>query len=185
MMEAGIRAADAGSLVERALATSSQMASRRQESDITVIAVGKASPAMAAAAVQQLGSRVRRGLLISATPVEAPALFSQVVGGHPTPSASSEVGGQRALALARSVSADQVLLVLLSGGASALMAVPAEGVTLDDKRATTERMLRAGADIHAMNRVRKHLSAVKGGRLAICVRGRCVCLRFPTSSTTM
>ena len=63
--------------------------------------------------------------------------------------------------------------MLLSGGASALMAVPARGVTLDDKRATTERLLRAGADIHALNTVRKHLSAIKGGWLAAHTRGAC------------
>ena len=74
--------------------------------------------------------------------------------------------GRRALALAASLAADETLLVLLSGGASALMAVPADGITLDDKRATTERLLRAGADIHALNTVRKHLSAIKGGWLA-------------------
>ena len=56
--------------------------------------------------------------------------------------------------------------MLLSGGASALMAVPADGITLDDKRATTDRLLKAGADIHALNTVRKHLSAIKGGWLA-------------------
>ena len=62
--------------------------------------------------------------------------------------------------------------MLLSGGASALMAVPAEGITLDDKRETTDRLLRAGADIHALNTVRKHLSSIKGGRLAACAPGR-------------
>jgi hydroxypyruvate reductase len=62
--------------------------------------------------------------------------------------------------------ADEQLLVLLSGGASSLMAAPAKGVTLDDKRQTTARLLRAGADIHALNTVRKHLSAIKGGWLA-------------------
>src|SRR5262249_9060582 len=59
----------------------------------------------------------------------------------------------------------------LSGGASSLMAVPADGVTLHDKRTTTDRLLRAGADIHALNTVRKHLSAIKGGHLATRVSG--------------
>ena len=72
-----------------------------------------------------------------------------------------------------SLEADERLLVLLSGGASALMAVPAEGITLEDKRATTERLLRAGADIHALNTVRKHLSAIKGGWLAARAGGMC------------
>src|SRR5205823_14619426 len=66
---------------------------------------------------------------------------------------------------------DEMLLVLLSGGASAMMAVPADGITLDDKRHTTERLLKAGADIHALNTVRKHISAIKGGWLAACTEG--------------
>jgi glycerate 2-kinase len=65
------------------------------------------------------------------------------------------------------------LLVFLSGGASALMAVPADGITLEDKQRTTSQLLRAGADIHSLNTVRKHLSAVKGGRLAARCAGVC------------
>ena len=64
--------------------------------------------------------------------------------------------------------------MLLSGGASALMAVPDGGVTLEDKRVTTERLSRAGADIHALNTVRKHLSAIKGGWLAARSGGHCL-----------
>jgi hydroxypyruvate reductase len=95
------------------------------------------------------------------------------VAGHPLPTAASEAAGRQVLAIADSVQSDQTLLVLLSGGASALMAVPAEGVTLDDKRATTNQLLRAGADIHALNTVRKHLSAIKGGWLAARTKGIC------------
>jgi hydroxypyruvate reductase len=96
-----------------------------------------------------------------------------VVGGHPTPTAESERGGRRALAVAESLRADETLVVLLSGGASALMAVPADGLTLEDKQATTRQLLRAGADIHALNTVRKHLSAIKGGWLAARASGPC------------
>jgi glycerate-2-kinase len=99
--------------------------------------------------------------------------FELIVGGHPIPTVESERGGRRALALADSLEPGERLLVLLSGGASALMAVPAEGLTLEDKRATTDRLLRAGADIHALNTVRKHVSAVKGGWLAARANGRC------------
>ena len=63
--------------------------------------------------------------------------------------------------------------MLLSGGASALMAVPADGLTLADKQATTRHLLRAGADIHELNTVRKHLSAIKGGWLAAAAPGAC------------
>jgi len=126
---------------------------------------------MARAAVRQ--QRVRAGLVVSATAEPVPDGFELVVGGHPAPTAASEQAGHAALALAGSVGSDEELLVLLSGGASALMAVPAEGITLDDKRRTTSRLLVEGADIYALNTVRKHLSAIKGGRLAARCRGVC------------
>jgi glycerate 2-kinase len=128
---------------------------------------------MAAAAARWLGPRIRAGLVIGASPAETPAGFESIVGGHPLPTAASEAAGRQALALAASITADETLFVLISGGASALMAVPADGITLDDKRATTQRLLRAGADIHALNTVRKHLSAVKGGWLAARSPGAC------------
>jgi hydroxypyruvate reductase len=82
------------------------------------------------------------------------------------PSQESERAGRQALALAASVPPDESLLLLLSGGGSAIMAVPAGGVTLDDKRRTTDRLLKEGANIHELNTVRKHISALKGGWLA-------------------
>jgi hydroxypyruvate reductase len=138
-----------------------------------VIAAGKAAPAMAAAAARRLGSRVRAGLVVASVSAPVPAGFESIVGGHPIPTLESERAGRRALELAGGLEDGERLLVLVSGGASALMAVPADGVTLDDKRATTDRLLRAGADIHALNTVRKHLSAIKGGWLAARARGAC------------
>jgi len=141
-----------------------------------VIAAGKAAPAMATAAARRLGSRIRAGLVVAAAPAPVPDGFELIVGGHPIPTVASEHGGRRALALAAARQPDEQLVVLLSGGGSALMAVPAPGVLLDDKRATTDRLLRAGADIHALNTVRKHLSAIKGGWLASCAGGACTAL---------
>jgi hydroxypyruvate reductase len=92
--------------------------------------------------------------------------FPMIVGGHPAPTAESERGGREALRLAGSLRPHETLVVLLSGGASALMAVPADGISLLDKQTTAQQLMRAGADIHALNTVRKHLSAIKGGRLA-------------------
>jgi hydroxypyruvate reductase len=138
-----------------------------------MIAAGKAAPAMAAAAVRRLGSRVRAGLVVASACAPVPDGFELIVGGHPIPDEGSEKAGRRALELAANLERDERLLVLLSGGASALMAVPADGISLDDKRATTERLLKAGADIHALNTVRKHLSAIKGGWLAARAAGRC------------
>src|SRR5439155_24956058 len=80
---------------------------------------------------------------------------------------------RKAIALAESTTPGDTLLVLISGAASALMALPADGVALEDKRATTAQLLRAGADIYALNTVRKHLSAIKGGWLAARSRGAC------------
>src|SRR6185436_4855284 len=123
-----------------------------------------------------LESRIRAGLVIGATPGEVPDGFESIVGGHPLPTSSSELAGRNALRLAASVGPSETFLVLISGGASALMAVPADGITLDDKRSTTQQLLRAGADIHALNTVRKHLSAIKGGWLAARARAACVAL---------
>jgi len=131
---------------------------------------------MSMAAARRFGPRIRAGLVIGASPAETPAGFESIVGGHPLPTAASEAAGRKALALAASVTADETLFVLISGGASALMAVPADGITLDDKRATTQRLLRGGADIHALNTVRKHLSALKGGWLAAGSPGTCYTL---------
>jgi glycerate 2-kinase len=142
----------------------------------TCLAVGKAARGMASAAARRLGSRVRDGLIIATEGGGGP--FPVVVGSHPVPSDASEQAGRLALRLARSTTPDKTFLVLLSGGASALMAVPADGITLADKARTTELLLKNGASIAALNSVRKHLSAIKGGRLR---RSR---LQSPTSWAT-
>jgi hydroxypyruvate reductase len=142
-----------------------------------VIAAGKAAIPMARAARESFGDRIRAGLIVGAGAAADPEQhrgFQVIAGGHPTPSAASERGGRRALELAASLQSDETLVVLLSGGASALMAVPAAGVLLEDKQAATRQLLRAGADIHALNTVRKHLSAIKGGWLAARASGPCL-----------
>ena len=99
-----------------------------------------------------------------------------IAGEHPLPGPKSVDAGLRALAIARAAHrASEPLLVLLSGGASSMLAVPAAGVTLEDKRLTTDALMRAGATIAQLNAVRKHLSAIKGGRLAAAA-GRCLTL---------
>ena len=93
---------------------------------------------------------------------------------HPVPDARSVAAAERALQAAANVGEHESLVLLLSGGASALMAHPAEGLTLQDKQHAIRTMMLAGADIHALNTVRKHLSRVKGGRLAAVCRGTTV-----------
>jgi glycerate 2-kinase len=170
MVRAGLRACDAAELTRHGLETLAAAPTRGGTSALdrpgyVCIAAGKAAVAMAKAASGALRDRLRGGLIVAPT-AEPFGSFEAIAGGHPVPSEGSERAGRRALEIAESLKPDEALLVLLSGGASALMAVPAEGVSLDDKRQATSQLLRAGADIHALNTVRKHLSAIKGGWLA-------------------
>ena len=86
---------------------------------------------------------------------------------HPVPDAAGQKAASRILDLVRGLGPDDLLLCLISGGGSALLSLPALGVTLDDKQALNKALLKSGANIHEINCVRKHLSAIKGGRLAI------------------
>jgi len=95
---------------------------------------------------------------------------------HPVPDARSVAAARRALDIAASVEENECLLILLSGGASAVMALPVEGITLQEKQESIQTMLHDGAGIDALNTVRKHLSAIKGGRLGAACRGRTVTL---------
>jgi hydroxypyruvate reductase len=135
-----------------------------------VMAVGKAAAAMARVGAARLQGPVaglivtRYGHLGSEPP---PPDFEVIEAGHPVPDAASVRAARRALDMASGLTAHDQLLVLLSGGGSALMAAPAPGLTLDDKQAVTRALLRSGATIGEINCVRKHISAVKGGRLAV------------------
>jgi hydroxypyruvate reductase len=131
---------------------------------------------MASAAAEVLGSRIVSGLIIGPATDEPLSGFDFVAGGHPLPTAGSTEASRRALAVSGRAAAHDEVLVLLSGGASALMALPAHGVTLEDKQRTTDVLLRAGADIKVLNTVRKHLSAIKGGQLAAASDAACLTL---------
>lgn len=99
---------------------------------------------------------------------QLPEGFSALNPGHPLPTVDSVAAGERALALARETgSAGGTLVVLLSGGASAMLVAPAPDITLDDKIATARLVMRAGESIDRLNCVRKHLSGIKGGGLAL------------------
>ncbi len=132
---------------------------------------------MAAAFLATERLSIRHAVAIGThTHAALPAAVEWLESSHPFPDARSEAAGERALAAASRVLEDEVLVILLSGGASALMAAPVEGLTLADKIATTRVMMNAGADIHALNTVRRHLSKVKGGRLAAACAGVTVTL---------
>ncbi len=137
---------------------------------VNLVAAGKAAWPMAVAFARhgqvRLGSAIVAGPRVG--PVDVPPSFEWFDGGHPLPDDASERAARRALALARE-DPTSALVVLLSGGASAMLAAPAAGVTLDDKVRVTHALLRAGLAIDALNCVRKHLSAIKGGQLAASV----------------
>lgn len=146
---------------------------------LRVIAVGKASPFMAASFAAIAGDRIRDGIVIGThlpSDVALPKSLEWIPAGHPLPDERSVAAGRRALDVARRGGPEDTLVVLLSGGASALMAVPASDLTLEDKRTAVNALLKNGADITALNTIRKHLSAVKGGRLAAAASGPTVCL---------
>ena len=102
---------------------------------------------------------------------QRPERLTVLEGRHPTPDESSSAAAERALALAQSAGPEDTVLVLLSGGASALWAAPAAGLDLAAKTALTRGLLKSGADIHEMNAVRRHLSRIKGGRLRAAAAG--------------
>ena len=144
---------------------------------VHVIAVGKAAAAMAAAFLSVRHLQVRHALVIGThLHPELPATVEWIESSHPFPDGRSEHAGNRAIAVAEAVHSGDALVILLSGGASALMAAPVGGITLADKIATTRLMMESGADIHALNTVRRHLSKVKGGRLAASCVGATVTL---------
>ena len=142
-----------------------------------VVAVGKAAAAMAAAFSAAPHLAIREAIAIGThSDVNLPSSLEWIESSHPYPDARSEHAGNRALAIAERVHSGEALVILLSGGASSLMAAPIDGITLADKIATTKLMMLAGADIHALNTVRRHLSKVKGGRLAAACVGTTVTL---------
>jgi hydroxypyruvate reductase len=132
-----------------------------------VIGAGKASGAMAKA-VEDAWDGPLDGLVVTRYGHRLPTTRIQVVeAAHPVPDAAGREAAGRILELVQGLSADDLVLCLISGGGSALLALPAEGVSLEDKQAVNKALLKSGATIGEMNAVRKHLSAIKGGRLAV------------------
>jgi hydroxypyruvate reductase len=172
-LAAALAAADPHRLVKRSLAVRGgvlEVAGLRhrlaRRGKIVLVAAGKAAVPMASAAEESLGEHLHSGLAVS-TALEASLRRVRLVSAsHPVPDERGLAAAGEVAALARSLGPDDLLLVLLSGGASALLPAPAEGVSLEDKARTTSLLLRAGATIHELNAVRKHLSSLKGGGLA-------------------
>ena len=131
-----------------------------------VLGAGKASAAMAKA-VEEHWPGPLEGVVVTRTGHGVPCRRIEIVeAAHPVPDARGRDAAVRILALAKTAGPDDLVLCLISGGGSALLALPADGLTLADKQAVNRALLASGADIAEMNTVRKHLSAIKGGRLA-------------------
>ena len=143
-----------------------------------VVGAGKAAAAMAAAVEAGWpGAAPLEGLVITRYGHGAPTRRIRVVeAGHPVPDEAGEAAARDILALARALGEDDLLLVLVSGGGSSLLSLPVEGIPMADLKAVTRELLASGAPIQDMNTVRKHLSAIQGGRLALATRARVVAL---------
>ena len=176
--KAALKAADAQEAVRRYLSINKQNSILHcgdrwwplAEFDrIFVIGAGKAAAPMAVAVEQIIGAAKIDDGLINVKyghTLPKPQRIRMNECGHPVPDAAGARGTRQMEEILRQLNARDLVFVLISGGASALLPAPARGITLRDKQRTTTLLLRAGADIYELNCVRKHLSAMKGGQLA-------------------
>lgn len=175
IFKAALRAADAGEAVRRHLrlidshlrAGPVRLPLRRFDR-IYLIAVGKAAVPMAAAIEKILGTRLTGGIVVTKHGHASARLrhLELFESSHPIPDETGAEAALRVAQLARDLNARDLLIMAVSGGASALLPAPLPSITLDIKKNTTDELLRAGADIFELNAVRKHVSALKGGRCA-------------------
>jgi len=138
----------------------------RPKGRLIVVGAGKASAAMARA-VEDHWQGPLEGLVVTRYGYGVPCFRIEIAeAAHPVPDAAGLAAAQRILALAQSAGPDDTVLCLISGGGSALLPLPLIGLTLEDKQQINRALLASGATISEMNTVRRHLSAIKGGRLA-------------------
>ncbi len=143
----------------------------KEDARIWVIGAGKAAAPMGLSLERILGRRLAGGLLVTKYGHGLPLKKLELIeAGHPLPDARSLEAGERIKRFVReNIRPEDLVFCLLSGGGSALLVSPAPGISLEDKLETTRLLLRAGATIHEMNAIRKHLSSLKGGGLARCL----------------
>jgi glycerate 2-kinase len=134
---------------------------------ILVIGAGKASAPMAQAVEKILGPRIHKGVVVTKHGYVVPLKRIQLVeGGHPLPDRGGIEGTKRILKLISNLRQNDLVICLVSGGGSSLFVSPSPGISLKDKKELTDQLLRCGANIQEINAIRKHISRVKGGRLA-------------------
>lgn len=155
------------------------LAGKKYKKPVHLVAIGKAAWRMARAACDVLGDQAARGVVItkyghSEGSIPRMEIFEA---GHPVPDENGVRAAARALALVRDLTEEDTVVLLVSGGGSALFELPMEGASLADIAGLTRQMLACGADITEMNTIRKHLSAVKGGRFgAACAPAQMECI---------
>jgi hydroxypyruvate reductase len=164
IFRAALAAADPSAAVREALAARRDPDRYRR---VFVIGAGKAAGTMARAAEKALGKRIAAGCINvkDGDPAKLKRIEVRACG-HPVPDERGVAGARRILDLCNEARADDLVVCLISGGASALTPLPAEGIALAEKQETTKLLLACGATIHELNAVRKHISRFKGGRLA-------------------
>ncbi len=176
LFDAAVTAADPARCVPPHLPSASQLPRGRT----VVVGAGKAAAAMARAVEKNWAGDLAKvsGLVVTRYGHGLATERIEVVeAAHPVPDAAGVDAALRIQSQVHDLTSDDLVLVLLSGGGSALLAAPMEGITLDEKRHVTQQLLRSGADIHEINCLRKHLSALKGGRLAFaCAPARVLTL---------
>ncbi|AHG01696.1 hydroxypyruvate reductase (plasmid) [Halostagnicola larsenii XH-48] len=171
-IEAGITAAHPRTVITEAIALEDEtlrIASERFDlsayDDVYVLGGGNAAGQVASSIADLLGDRLTGGIVVTDDPASAGPV-EMVEGDHPTPTESNVDGTRRLLELARDCDEDTLVVAPVTGGGSALLAAPAEGITLSDLRGLTDELLRSGAPIATINTIRKHVSSIKGGQLA-------------------
>ena len=167
---AGLAAADPADAVRRSLVIeggSISVGGRAFEAEgVAVVAAGKAAGAMVRAALEVLGDRVSGGIVVTKNDHDpGPEVLETVFASHPEPDERGVEAARKIRELAESLGEDDLLLALVSGGASALLADPAPPIELADLKGLTGDLLKSGADIGEINTVRKHVSVLKGGGL--------------------
>ncbi len=142
---------------------------------ILVVGAGKATAPMARAVERIIAGRISGGCIcVKHGYTSDLSVIEQIEASHPVPDANGMAGARKILDLLRGAREDDLVISLISGGGSALLPLPPDGITLEEKRETTSHLLKSGATIHEMNTVRKHLSLVKGGNLAQAAGGAAV-----------
>ena len=174
IFNAAVRAVDPGEAIRRHLTREALRLRMGRETvdlgkvgEIVVVGCGKAAGPMAAAVEEIVGDRIGRGIVVTKYGHVQPTRIIRIhEAGHPVPDDAGIAGGQAVLDHVRGLGFDDLVIVLISGGGSALTPAPVEGITLAEKQALTKALLACGADIREMNTVRKHISRFKGGQLA-------------------